>query len=59
MTMQEIRSNTVLAARREDEELSVDWLADRMRTFVDLNPEFETAIDRLAVFLARDDDEDD
>ncbi len=48
-----------LAARREDEELSVDWLADRMRTFVDLNPEFETAIDRLAVFLARDDDEDD
>ncbi|GAB3297631.1 DUF6104 family protein [Epidermidibacterium keratini] len=48
-----------LAARREDEDLSVDWLADRMRTFVDLNPEFETAIDRLAVFLARDDEEDD
>ncbi len=26
--------------------------------FVDLNPEFETAIDRLATWLARLDDED-
>ena len=45
-----------LADRRADEQLSVDWLADRLRTFVDLNPQFETAVDRLATFLARDDD---
>ena len=29
-----------------------------LRTFVDLNPEFETAIERLASFLARDDEDD-
>jgi hypothetical protein len=45
-----------LADRRADEQLSVDWLADRLRTFVDLNPEFETAVERLATFLARDED---
>ncbi len=45
-----------LADRRADEQLSVEWLADRLRTFVDLNPDFETAVDRLATFLARDDD---
>lgn len=48
-----------LADRRADEDVSVDWLCDRMRTFVDLNPEFENAVDRLAVFLARDDEDDD
>jgi hypothetical protein len=39
--------------RRGDEEVSMAWLAERMRDFVDLNPEFETAIDRLAKWLAR------
>jgi hypothetical protein len=29
------------------------WLAERLRDFVDLNPEFETAVDRLASWLAR------
>jgi len=29
-----------------------------LRDFVDLNPGFETAIDRLATWLARPDDED-
>ncbi|MEO6955215.1 MAG: DUF6104 family protein [Antricoccus sp.] len=48
-----------LGTRREDEELSVDWLCDRLRTFVDLNPDFENAVDRLATFLARDDDDED
>ncbi len=38
----------------------VAWLADRLREFVDLNPEFETPIERLATWLARlDDDPDD
>lgn len=45
-----------LAQRRGDEEVSLAWLADQLRTFVDLNPEFETAVDRLATYLARDDD---
>ena len=49
-----------LANRRGEEEVSVDWLADRLREFVDLNPEFETPIERLATWLARlDDDLDD
>jgi hypothetical protein len=48
-----------LLQRRGEEEVSVDWLASRLQTFVDLNPEFETAIERLATWLARADDEDD
>lgn len=48
-----------LQKRRGAEEVSVDWLAERLREFVDLNPEFETPIERLATWLARLDDEDD
>jgi hypothetical protein len=48
-----------LAQRRGDEEVSIDWLAERLREFVDLNPEFETPVERLATWLARLDDEDD
>ena len=47
-----------LQKRRGAEEVSVDWLAERLREFVDLNPEFETPIERLATWLARLDDED-
>ena len=47
-----------LATRRGDETVTLAWLADRMRTFVDLNPELESPIERLATWLARDDDED-
>jgi len=39
--------------RRGGEQVSVSWLAERLRDFVDLNPEFETAVDRLAKWLAR------
>ena len=35
-----------------------DPLADRLREFVDTAPEFEAAVDRLATWLARLDDED-
>jgi hypothetical protein len=41
--------------RRGDEQVSMSWLAERLRDFVDLNPEFETAVDRLASWLARQD----
>jgi hypothetical protein len=47
-----------LATRRGEETVTLAWLADRMRTFVDLNPELESPIERLATWLARDDDED-
>jgi hypothetical protein len=47
-----------LADRRADEQVSIAWLAERLRDFVDLNPAFETAIDRLASWLARLDDEE-
>ena len=48
-----------LQRRRGEEEVSLEWLAERMREFVDLNPEFETPIDRLATWLARHDDPED
>ena len=48
-----------LSNRRGEEEVSFDWLAEQMRTFVDLNPEFEVPTERLATWLARLDDEDD
>jgi len=48
-----------LETRRGEEEVSLAWLADRLRSFVDLNPDFEVAVDRLATWLARADDEDD
>ena len=47
-----------LAARRGEEDVSLTWLADRLAEFVDLNPEFETPVERLATWLARLDDED-
>ncbi len=47
-----------LAARRGEEQVSVEWLADRLQAFVDEHPEFETAVDRLATWLARDEEED-
>ena len=47
-----------LAARRGEEEVSLDWLAEQLRIFVDLNPEFETPVERLATWLARLDDDE-
>ena len=44
-----------LLERRGEETVSVEWLADRLRAFVDLNPAFEDAVERVASFLARDD----
>lgn len=47
-----------LVERRGDEQVSVEWLADRLRAFVDLNPAYEDAVERIASFLARDDADD-
>jgi hypothetical protein len=47
-----------LVDRRGDESVAVEWLAERLRDFVDLHPEFETAIDRFATWLARYDEDD-
>ena len=47
-----------LEERRGEEEVTLAWLAARMRAFVDANPEFENAVERLATYLARDDEDD-
>ncbi len=44
-----------LTERRGEEQVSVEWLAMRLQAFVDLNPQFEDAVERIATFLARDD----
>ncbi|MCF8557381.1 MAG: DUF6104 family protein [Candidatus Nanopelagicales bacterium] len=48
-----------LENRRGEEEVTLAWVADQMRTFADLNPDFEVPVERLATWLARLDDEDD
>src|SRR4029077_4499081 len=41
-----------LEEQRGEDQVSLAWLAQRFRQFVDLNPESETAVDRLAGWLA-------
>jgi hypothetical protein len=48
-----------LEARRGEESVTLAWVADQLRTFVDLNPEFEIPLERLATWLARLDDDAD
>jgi hypothetical protein len=48
-----------LEERRGEDQVTMTWLAARLRDFVDVNPGFETAVDRLATWLARFDDEED
>jgi hypothetical protein len=43
---------------RGDEQVVIAWLVERMREFIDLNPEHEVAIDRFASHLARLDDDE-
>ena len=47
-----------LVERRGDETVTLEWVAEQLRAFVDANPEFETPIERLATWLARDDEDD-
>jgi hypothetical protein len=41
-----------LEEQRGDDQVSLAWLAGRLREFIDLNPECEAAVDRLAGWLA-------
>ncbi len=47
-----------LEARRGEEQVSLAWLAGRAQEFVDLQPEFEVALDRFTTWLARLEDDD-
>ena len=46
-----------LAQRRGHEEVTLTWVSERLQEFVDLYPDFETPVERLATWLARLDDE--
>jgi hypothetical protein len=49
-----------LTERRGDEQVTLSWLAERLRQFVDVHPDDEAPVERLASWLARlDDDFDD
>jgi hypothetical protein len=48
-----------LAERRGEEQVTLTWLAERLKEFVDEHPEFEVPVERIATWLARLDDEDD
>jgi hypothetical protein len=48
-----------LAERRGDDQVTLAWLAERLREFIDDNPETAAAVDRLATWLARLDESDD
>jgi hypothetical protein len=47
-----------LARRRGEEQVSLAWLAEQLRTYLDLHPGDEDAVNRMASWLARADDED-
>lgn len=47
-----------LTSRRGDEQVTLGWLADQLRFFVDTHPDYEDPIDRFATWLARSDDDD-
>jgi hypothetical protein len=53
------RGIDALEQQRGEDEVSLAWVAQRLRDFVDLNPGFGDAVDRLANWLAMlgDDDE--
>ena len=42
-----------LADRRGEEQVTLAWLAAQLQAFVDLNPDFEVPVERLATWLAR------
>jgi Family of unknown function (DUF6104) len=48
-----------LETRRGEESVTLGWVAERLREFVDLNPDFEVPVERLATWLARLDEESD
>ncbi|HUR15592.1 MAG TPA: DUF6104 family protein [Mycobacteriales bacterium] len=47
-----------LVQRRGEEQVTLAWLAERLKDFVDEHPEFEVPVERVATWLARLDDEE-
>jgi len=47
-----------LTERRGADQVTLGWLAERLREFVDLHPDHESPVDRLASWLARLDDDE-
>lgn len=47
-----------LTERRGHDEVTLGWLAVQLRSFVDVYPQFEAPVDRLATWLARADGDD-
>ncbi|WP_018351128.1 DUF6104 family protein [Longispora albida] len=47
-----------LLERRGEESVTLEWVAERFKEFVDIHPDFEIPVERLATWLARLDDED-
>jgi hypothetical protein len=47
-----------LADRRGEETVTLAWLADQLRAFVDVHPDFEAPVERLATWLARSDEDE-
>lgn len=47
-----------LQRRRGDDGVTLGWLAEQLSIYVDLHPDDEGAIERLATWLARLDDPD-
>ncbi len=48
-----------LATRRGEEQVTLEWLSQRLKDFVDEHPEFEVPVERFATWLARLDDAED
>ena len=47
-----------LEDRRGEDQVTLSWLAGRLREFIDLNPEAAAPVDHLASWLARLDDDE-
>jgi Family of unknown function (DUF6104) len=47
-----------LTDRRGGDQVTLGWLAERLREFIDLHPDSESPVDRLASWLARLDDDE-
>ena len=48
-----------LEERRGEDRVTLAWLAERMREFIDLHPDAASPVDALAIWLARLDDDPD
>jgi hypothetical protein len=52
------RGTEELERRRGDESVTLAWLAEQLRVYVDLHPDDEEPVERVATWLARLDDSD-